>query len=423
MLRSALLAALIASSAGVRAAPCAFDREFALGGLARTGIPGAIVFGSDLVRDDAGRYLVAAYGREPPSSLSFVAVGRYGADGELDTTYGTAGFARWFSGDEFAPVAANRLAVDALGRVYVLLTEFSVPRRNLLLRFAASGELDTSFGSDGVARPVCPGVATDEDFPHLLLDALGRPLVSSRAGGVSFVVRLREDGALDPVFSGDGCAQFPSLDSPQLGLLPRPPGYELVGQDAQGVWTLRVDATGTPDPGYGNAGVARASAPFPARDAALQGSRVVLIGDLGSAVVGFARLTESGALDATFGDAGVRLVDFTTKDDPNPNQQARRIVSATDGTLAAIGTYAGFSGIGRTYVAVVAADGGDLPECDAPNSYVLATEEDGGSTAGGVLFDGDRLLVTGSISPFSSLFGDLAVLALTPNAAFRAGFE
>lgn len=423
MLRSALPTALIASSAGARAAPCAFDREFGQGGLARTEFPGGRAFGSGLVRDTQGRYLVTAFGYGPPAPQSFALVGRYAADGRLDPTYGENGFARWDSNDEFAPVVAERLAVDAAGRVYVALAQGTEPSRTVVLRFAASGALDPAFGADGVTIPNCPGLNTDQAFPHLLLDPAGRPVIASRAGGTSYLLRLREDGTLDPAFGTDGCARYPSLDSSQIGLFSRLPGYELVGRDAQGIWTLRVDASGTPDAGYGNAGIARAAVPIPARDATLQGPRVVLIGDLGNSVVGFARLTESGALDATFGDAGVRLVDFTTKDDPNPNQQARRIVSAADGTLAAIGTYAGFSGIAHTYVAVVAADGGDLPECDAPNSYVLATEEDGGSTAGGILFDRDRLLVTGSISPFSALFGDLAVLALTPNAAFRAGFE
>lgn len=419
----ALLATFTAGSAA--AAPCARDGEFGTQGVARASVPGSRVVANAIARDPQGRYLVAISG-DDSTTLEFVAaVARYERNGTLDTTFGNGGFARLVVGGNGSATASVRdVVVDAAGNAYVLFMN-GLPQLPRIARFTAQGQFDTGFGVAGFASASCNGAVPDVAPTELLLDAQGRFLVAARSGNVNTtIVRVRPDGTPDPGFgTANGCATFGLLGRVPATVLPRGTGYELVGIDAF-VWTFRVDASGARDTSYGANGLAQTSVSglTGIGGAALQQSRVVLYGTgpIQSQAV-FARLGQDGSLDATFGSAGVRVVDFPSV----PNGHDPRGISVSSTGRLAGASYDYSSGIERMLVARTGADGEVSAECNAGAGYQLATAAppDGKSNAFGVLYDGDRVLAVGLVSDIGLQRDELGVLAITPEAQFRGGFE
>lgn len=418
-----LLFAALATSA--HASPCARDGDFGTRGVVRASVPGSRVVANAIARDPPGRYLVASGGDDSTTLEFLVAVARYERNGTLDATYGNAGFARLVvGGDDSATASVRDVVVDAAGNAHVLFMS-GRPQLPRIARFTAQGQLDSSFGVAGLASASCNGAAPDVAPTELLLDAQGRFLVAARSGNVdTTIVRLRPDGTPDPGFGpANGCATFGLLGRVPATVLPRDTGYELVGIDSF-VWTFRVDASGARDTSYGANGLAQTSVPGLGGigGAALQQSRVVLYGTGPmQSQAAFARLAQDGSLDATFGSAGVRIVDFPSV----PNGHDPREISVSGGGRLAGVSYDYSSGIERMLVATTGPDGGSSAECDAASAYQLAAADppEGKSNAFGVFYDGDRVLSVGLVSEIGFQRDELAVLAITPGAQFRAGFE
>ena len=203
---------------------------------------------------------------EAPEVQNQVAVWRFLADGNPDPAFGTDGLTGIALGADIHPLPLAVL-VQASGGMLVAgnLGGFGI------LRLQADGTIDTGFGQDGLALVQCPGASLVSSAAHALaLDSQGRILA---AGGgaitgtrtLGLIARLLADGALDVTFGNGGCVQ----------LVPAS------GNDSASSWLrgVVVDEAGRVlVAGHGNA----------------DGTR------------GFfaVRLEPSGRLDASFGDAG-----------------------------------------------------------------------------------------------------------------------
>ena len=225
------------------------------------------------VRD--GR-LDPGFGKGGKAMIAFPAenAGKVGVKYELPFQY-TAGHL------EMAPAPGGKIVVAGGTR---------------LVRLLANGKADKGFGSGGVAAVPWPGgmsfVPADA-----AVDSLGRVLVAGSARPLpvsstpdpllssALVMRFSSDGSLDPSFDGDGMLLT------DLGIKPPEIGGNPYKGAAVGLRSLVVDSANRP---------------------LLTGGSVTKIGCPGSEVArstGFvARLTEGGALDGGFGEAGLRQV-------------------------------------------------------------------------------------------------------------------
>jgi len=171
---------------------------------------------------DSSFYVVGqtAAGTAAPIDWQTV-VGHFGADGELDTEFGTDG---WFVIDLTTGTGelARGIALQSDGKIVVSATVDDEDATDLrdkdiaVFRLDTDGALDTTFGEDGIRiADLSPGGLDGTTFRGdaaygMALDAMDRIIVSGEAIGAErtdadwAVVRFTADGALDTAFDEDG---------------------------------------------------------------------------------------------------------------------------------------------------------------------------------------------------------------------------
>src|SRR5262249_30350929 len=129
----------------------------------------------------------------------------------------------------------------------------------MLLRYSASGVLDTSFGSNGVAALALGtaaqigGIALQNDQKIVVVGEFDAPKYAPK----TFVARFLATGALDVTFGTDGRVIADGFGS---SLAIQADGAILASAYATGGLTVyRFTSAGAPDATFGVAGVAKAN--------------------------------------------------------------------------------------------------------------------------------------------------------------------
>ncbi|MFK7821906.1 MAG: Calx-beta domain-containing protein [Planctomycetaceae bacterium] len=142
------------------------------------------------------------------------AVAQFNADGTLDATFGTGGVATADIGGSNFVRTARRLAN---GKILVVATSNGLGRDFGLAQFNADGSLDTTFGTSGTVRLDFGGTAPDNDDDPATVEVLsdGRIVVlgvsEAAVSGDIFMTVLTATGELDTSFGSNGSQ---SLDIP-----------------------------------------------------------------------------------------------------------------------------------------------------------------------------------------------------------------
>jgi uncharacterized delta-60 repeat protein len=287
--------------------------------------------------------------------------------GAVDARFGSCGQAtvlipRAVAGRQFSYGAGSSLAVQPDGKV---IAAGPAARGMGATRFNADGSIDTTFGDGGVAFIAADVPRSDEtQVTAVALQPDGKVLAAGwlRTQGPGddpglslverFVIaRFTAAGQPDPSFGGDGIvieAPAGSSSASIHGIAPLPGGGLVVaGQvdDRFAVGRYRDD--GTLDPGFGEAGVARVTTGTRQRGrghavAVQPDGRVLAAGDTNadgnSRTWTLARLTASGAPDASFGGTG------TVTETLDESSTASTLVPLADGRFYAVGTTVDFWG-------------------------------------------------------------------------------
>ncbi len=348
------------------AAAGTLDPTFGAGGFAQFApppgssgfIPAAVVAYPD------GRYVVSGASTGSQSlngNANYLA--RYTAAGQLDTTFGRAGFAT-LPNSVGIPTA---LAVDPFGRV-VFNSAFAAGGLTIG-RVTADGRLDAGFGTNGVATiPVSPTVAQSVTVSALAFQPDGRIVVAgaetvavslTRLIPASIVVgRFTDAGQLDASFGAGGVVtvSFPLNDQNRAygnAVAVLPDGRIVVAGGAYASVTInsflhltspssdavvvRLNAAGQLDPSFGSGGRVSLSTPGVDDQAAgvrvLADGRVLVVGNASQTQKAFAaRLTADGSPDTTYGGNG--RVDVSGSTDVLPVADGRALLVTYTSTFS-----------------------------------------------------------------------------------------
>jgi uncharacterized delta-60 repeat protein len=265
---------------------------------------------------------------------------RFTSNGQLDSSFGTGGIATFTA----LGTSTSGIVVQPDGNIVV-------GNGNLLIRLLPNGQLDTSFGSGGSAR-----VAGFNPTALALLSngkiLVASALISSGFENPGFVTRYNTDGSLDTTFGINGQLSVPGAANAMVLLeAGKFAGEFLIAGSLTSSVTGPVDgfavsgykAIGTVDARFGTNGGAVTPVPnFPS--IATAGLGVQSTGDivtLGTASVNFssevfalARYTPAGRLDTTFGTGGIVTTSFGTT-----SVAANGLAIQADDKIVAVGNY------------------------------------------------------------------------------------
>lgn len=332
------------------------------------------------------------------------------ATGEVDTAWGTNGVAKLDSGGSDYAVSILQLTSGKFMLVGYAMFDNGTPQngiddyaRIVLGRVTATGQPDGTFGTNGVKTfSINP---SQENRAEIAVDAeltaggdvIVSGYVQTNSNGVQFwAVKFSPDGDADTTFGvdnptlwADGVAavQAPSAaNSAQMKGLTILNGGKIlmVGQtfisfSQLGGVAIRLNADGTPDPGFGTSGVASTGAVASFGDSVgIGGSKLILVGQgpnpYAPAVV---RLLDNGSLDTSYDGDGVKTFDTLSG-------AFAQVIKLSSGSLALLGSArpAGTSDNASMLYSVI----GSLGAVDngfGTNGYVLRGPVNG-SAVGGV---------------------------------------
>jgi len=242
----------------------ALDTGFGSGGVALTEIPAsANAHANSVVLQPDGKVLVAGRalvtktsgsGRNKKTVTSEAALLlRYNGNGILDTGFGSAGIVvdDFSTGDD--SVTIRGLGVQSDGKVVLC------GRAGFLRRYHADGTLDTGFGSNGLALAeeagdaYLGGLAIDGDDTILASGYREYGVATDRDG---LITRFGPDGSLEWTFL-TGLPDSNELRGVRIDGSGRiaSGGYTIDGSLMRHGFTLRLNADGTADDGFGTGGL------------------------------------------------------------------------------------------------------------------------------------------------------------------------
>ncbi|WP_386066143.1 hypothetical protein ACFJIW_16545 [Tahibacter sp. UC22_41] len=309
---------------------------------------------------DGSLAVIGAAGTSAYSIATSLAVAKFRSDGAPDYEFGNFGIATVDFSDGAADYPAYGRSIAALPDGRWLLTGRIGPSPFEIgvARLFANGQLDLNYGTLGRARIAFSG--SEQNVPgNVLVDGEQRAwiLVSRNSG--PYLVRLTPAGTLDANFGDGGKLLLPNsfavtcftLDLQGRILL----GGVNFGQSRYDMAVRRLLPDGGIDTSFGDAGVTLISPDIRASAQQLRllpDGRIVVAGNSYASAwrgtnygrITVARLLDNGRIDTTFGQAGVRIVDFGSEDRSSSSPDTH-VAIGTDGKVT----------IGRSIVEPVSA--------------------------------------------------------------------
>lgn len=248
-------------------------------------------------------------------NLDFAVV-RYNADGSLDQTFGSGGYAINGLG------TANALILQPDGKIVIVGTVlvFREGSDFVVARFNADGTPDQTFGTGGrITTSFTSGLNSGDRAIWGALQTDGKIVVSGSISGVpSVLIRYNPNGSVDLDFGLDGSVLNTNFGATASRVLVLPDGKIVAGGGSFVVGRYNTD--GHIDHSFGNNG--RSAGGFGSGNGALYGLALQADGKLlaagsiyytstANSVFAIGRYDSNGILDTTFGNNGFVFTDFT----------------------------------------------------------------------------------------------------------------
>ena len=270
-----------------------------------------------VVAQDDGKVVVAGNAAKPVNVLWPIGSARFNEDGSLDSSF-NSNHDHDISNKPFGTV----VALQSDGKL--LATGWDAPYRWTpscnLYRFNADGTVDTNFvGSDWGASQLSLPVPAVPHIDAIALQPGGKIIIgglfteivriplSERTNPIPWksLARLNSDGTLDTSFRFQGFSNLnPPWSLPTISaIVTQSDGKIIAGGPGQ---PFRLEADGTPDPGFNSSAVTFSYSQYIA-SIALQRNGQVLFGGAftcrvgnSNVTTGLARLNPDGSLDTSF---------------------------------------------------------------------------------------------------------------------------
>lgn len=291
---------------------------------------------------------------------------------------------------------------------------------------AAAGNLDISFGGDGIVSTPIPNVSRGS-ATDIIIQPDGKSVVSVFAIGQSgfdlAVVRYNPNGTLDTSFSGDGIVNTPfgsnntdtanalALQSDGKILV----AGTLITSQSAGFVVLRFNSDGSLDTSFDGDGIVVNSVFISADglDIAVQADGKILVAGHAFNVNGdffsVTRLNTNGSLDSTFGNNGTAAISFGFIDffSDMVLQPDGKIILMGNADVSSSNPYPALVRFNSNGVLdnTFDGDGRVTTQIEGLNGSALALQTDG------------KILVSGSLS------GDFAVLRYNSNGSLDTSFS
>lgn len=279
-------------------------------------------------------------------SGDFLAV-RLNANGSPDASFGAGGVVRTPVDLGTNGYDVARAVAPGPGGTVVLAGDAGTAQGSLdlaFVRYTSSGALDSSFSDDGIQTV---DVGTFDSISGVAVQSDGKVVAVGRGGTGFTLVRLRADGSLDPAFGSGGIVDTPigdpSVRDEASAVTLLGDGRILVAGTADYYYDAQTDfalvrylPSGELDPSFGSGGivVTRAAREDVASAMALTPSGgIVVAGYGGGGAFRLVRYLRSGALDPSFGKAGIVTTQIGTL-----YADARAVWVQADGRVIAGGT-------------------------------------------------------------------------------------
>lgn len=265
----------------------------------------------DIVRQPDGRVIAAGRKVSRSPEASQLTVFRLQADGSLDPAFGEDGIFALPTSDHGVNQSGTSIVLDPDGRIVVA---GSKDDKLIVLRLLPNGSLDSSFGTSGIFA----GPETHDDAgarTTILRTTAGNYRVTiSNAAGCQ-VVALNAAGTPDNTFGNAGVATVVATAGSLAScssIVSQADGRLLVaGSAARRGFAMRLLATGQADASFSANEVSAATHDATALAVGNDGSVIVA----GTAANGTSilRLQSDGTPDALFGNAGSTLIDLPSE--------------------------------------------------------------------------------------------------------------
>lgn len=266
------------------------------------------------------------------------------APGDLDPTFGTGGMVTTDFGSYYTEGFSVVLQTD--GKIIVAGIYSSSSYHFALARYNTNGTLDTSFGTNGL---VTTDLSDVYDIARsVTLQADGKILVAGSSDARFAVVRYNTNGTLDTSFGTDGKVTTEIGDSFLcLEPLARALAIKVQSDDkviASGLThhgstydfaLARYSTTGTLDATFGDDGIVItdfSSTTDEGADMAIQSDGKIIVAGISNSNFALARYNSDGSLDTTFGGDGKVTTDFSGATD-----SAKSVKIQSDGKIVVAG--------------------------------------------------------------------------------------
>jgi uncharacterized delta-60 repeat protein len=346
-------------------------------------------------------------------SLSDFVLARYNTDGSLDTTFGTNGKVTHSMLTGSSEEIARAVAIQPDGKIVVAghTGQFGRPGRpagnrfdHAVVRYNADGSVDTTFGAGGVASSLIGRI-----FAMALQPDGGIIVVGDAPQPEDIMVaRYNEKGNLDLGFGEGGFRLFDLSFGAELAenvavqsngaiVLSGPHTKQGDTVREQHTAVVRLDAGGDPDASFGTAGVLILDFTRVSDGLAVQSDgRIVLVGEAGTAKLGVSqfatmRLNTNGTPDSSFGTEGKVFTAITTQSDT-----AKAVALQPDGKIVVAGSSA--NQVNRNFAAVRYNANGTLDASFATASMLTVDFFGSTDVAENVAIQGDGKIVLGGMA-------------------------
>ncbi|MZR62298.1 hypothetical protein [Alcanivorax sp. DP30] len=376
------------------------DVTFGDNGIVLTDLSGSLDQAYSVIEDSSGKLVVAGVSHN--GSDTDFALARYTSEGQLDTSFGDNGIV--ITDLSGSSDQAYSVIEDGNGKLVVAGHSHNGSDYDFsLARYTSDGQLDTSFGNNGIVITDL-NAASRDTARSLIKDDSGNLIVagSSRSDTSSdfdfALVRYTNTGQLDSSFGDNGIVitdlNATSSDIAQSLITDDSGKLIAAGSSRSGTNSafalVRYTATGQLDTGFGTNGKTLTDI-----GGSGGGSSVIQNGNGDLVVAGssnndfaLARYTSEGQLDASFGDNGMAITDISTQD------SARSAMEDANGNLVLAGFSRNSSNLDFTLASFTSE--GQLNTSFGDNGIVITSQKFSKDQARSIITDSSgKLIVAG----------------------------